>query len=84
LHIVGNNTTPGTMLLVPDAAKGNNTSHIHYEATGYWFIRSAVNGKVIIQDQDPNAFIGIGTPFTAMPPVLARDIAAVVYTNISI
>src|SRR5205823_9625199 len=62
VHIVGNNCEAGTLRLVPHAAKGNNHSHVHWDATGDWYIRSAANnGRVIMQDQDPGSFVGIGT-----------------------
>lgn len=65
LHIVGNPGRYGTIQFdpAPDGSKGGtNTSHIHYDTTGDWYIRSAANnGNVIIQDQDPAALVGIGT-----------------------
>ncbi|MEP7142267.1 MAG: hypothetical protein ABI707_05335 [Ferruginibacter sp.] len=63
LHIVGNNDMAGTIRMVADAAKGPNQSHVHWDVTGDWYIRSAAdNGRVVIQDQGPGAFVGIGTP----------------------
>jgi hypothetical protein len=44
-------------------AIGTNASHVHYGATGDWYIRSAsVAGKVIIQDSGGNVGIGTTTP----------------------
>jgi hypothetical protein len=62
LHIIGNAGTYGTVHFEPDTNKGPHWSHVHWDTTGDWYIRSAAdNGKVIIQDQVPGAFVGIGT-----------------------
>ncbi len=42
---------------------GSNASHIHYGATGDWYIRSAAsNGKVVLQDSGGNVGIGTNSP----------------------
>jgi hypothetical protein len=62
LHIVGNNDMAGTIRLDPDPGKGANESLVHWDTTGDWYIRSAANnGKVVIQDQAAEGFVGIGT-----------------------
>ena len=62
LHITGNNDISGTVRFEPHPDKGGNQSHVHWGETGDWYLRSAAaNGAVIIQDQNPNAFVGIGT-----------------------
>jgi len=47
---------------------GPNRSHIHYGTSGHWYIRSAASaGCVIMQDQDPLGWVGIGgTPTTKL------------------
>jgi hypothetical protein len=61
LSVVGNNQQPGTAVFTPDSAKGTFSSHIHWDPTGDWYIRSAqAAGKVIIQDTGGK--VGIGTP----------------------
>jgi len=62
LTLNGESSQTATFLNLP---KGNRASHIHFGATGDWYIRSAaVNGTVNIQDNGGNiytgGFIGIG------------------------
>ena len=60
LSVLGNNQQPGTAIFTPDPAKGTFSSHIHWDPTGDWYVRSAsAAGKVIIQDTGGN--VGIGT-----------------------
>jgi len=60
LHIVGSAETAGTALFQPNPVKGSNSSHVHWGATGDWYIRSAAaSGKVILQDT--GGHVGIGT-----------------------
>jgi hypothetical protein len=62
VHIVGNADTFGTVRFEPDPSKGPNHSHVHWDPTGDWYIRSAANnGIVVLQDQDTSANVGIGT-----------------------
>lgn len=52
----------GTAVFQADPTKGSYTSTIHEGDTGDWIIYSAAaNGTVILQAQDPGAFVGIGT-----------------------
>lgn len=61
LGVVGNPRQPGTAWFQADPAKGPHVSHVHWDATGDWYIRSASPfGKVIIQDSGGN--VGVGTP----------------------
>lgn len=49
-----------------NTSKGPNTSWIHFGTSGDWYLRSASNsGKVIIQDQNANATVCIGTTVPA-------------------
>jgi hypothetical protein len=60
LEVAGAAGLWGTAALVPDASKGAHASHVHWDATGDWYIRSAASGgKVVIQDTGGN--VGIGT-----------------------
>lgn len=67
LEIKGRADVWGTALFVPDAAKGTLTSHVHWDATGDWYIRSAAPaGKVILQDTGGNVGIGTNAPNRAV------------------
>jgi hypothetical protein len=60
LEISGSKEQGGTALFVPHPDKGNRVSHVHWDPTGDWYIRSAAaSGKVIIQDS--GGHVGIGT-----------------------
>ena len=75
LHIVGNPNLRGTVHFEADPGKGPNLSHVHYDTTGDWYIRSAAdNGKVVIQDQNPAAFVGIGTSSPTAKLEVAGDL----------
>lgn len=61
LNIVGLTTTEGTVHYAPAPSKGTRRSHVHWGATGDWYIRSAsASGKVILQDSGGGR-VGIGT-----------------------
>lgn len=63
LHIAGNADVTGTVWFQPDASKGGNNSHVHWGATGDWYVRSAsANGKVVMQDTGGNVAIGTSSP----------------------
>lgn len=63
LEVVGRSEQPGTAWFVPHADKGGNISHVHWDPTGDWYIRSASgSGKVVIQDTGGNVGIGTATP----------------------
>ncbi|HEX4950691.1 MAG TPA: hypothetical protein VFZ34_28770, partial [Blastocatellia bacterium] len=63
LHIFGSPDVAGTLRFQPDASKGANHSHVHWGATGDWYIRSAAaGGKVILQDTGGNVGIGTANP----------------------
>jgi hypothetical protein len=60
LEVLGRADQPGTAWFVPDGGKGGNISHVHWDPTGDWYIRSASGGgKVVLQDTGGN--VGIGT-----------------------
>ncbi len=73
VHIVGNADQYGTVRFQPDGGKGPNHSHVHWDPTGDWYIRSASGeGKVVIQDS--GGFVGVGTAEPdAKLAVLSRD-----------
>jgi hypothetical protein len=63
LEVLGNADQYGTALFVPAAAKGTNASHVHWDTTGDWYIRSAASaGKVVIQDTGGNVGLGTAAP----------------------
>ena len=63
LQINGNADQGGTLHLVPDTSKGPSHSHVHFDPTGDWYIRSAApTGKVVIQDTGGNVGIGTAAP----------------------
>jgi hypothetical protein len=64
LHVSTNSAGGGNNTAEFDApAIGPNASHIHWGATGDWFIRSAANGgKVVMQDNPGNVGIGTASP----------------------
>jgi hypothetical protein len=63
LEVLGRPEQPGTAFFVPDPAKGGNISHVHWDPTGDWYIRSASGaGKVVIQDSGGNVGIGTANP----------------------
>lgn len=67
LSVMGNSQTAGTAVFTPDPAKGTFSSHIHWDPTGDWYIRSAsAAGKVVIQDSGGNVGIGTTQPRKAL------------------
>jgi len=67
LHIAGSAATPGTLQLTPNPAKGTAQSHVHWDTTGDWYIRSAnPAGKVVMQDSGGNVGIGTANPTTKL------------------
>jgi hypothetical protein len=63
LEVLGRPEQPGTAYFVPDPGKGGNISHVHWDPTGDWYIRSASGaGKVVIQDSGGNVGIGTASP----------------------
>lgn len=67
LQVVGNATQNGTAMFIAAPAKGPNLSHIHWDPTGDWYIRSAAAaGKVVIQDSGGNVGIGTSAPGTKL------------------
>ena len=63
LSVLGNDQQPGTAIFTPHPAKGTFSSHVHWDPTGDWYIRSAqAAGKVIIQDTGGKVGIGTSTP----------------------
>lgn len=63
LHVAGNGDQWGTAALVPAPVKGINISHVHWDPTGDWYIRSASGaGKVVIQDSGGNVGVGTAAP----------------------
>jgi hypothetical protein len=66
LHVQGD-PKAGTARFTPAPAKGGFESHIHWDPTGDWYIRSAAgNGKVVIQDTGGNVGIGTAGPTTKL------------------
>jgi len=65
LHVHGPTDESGSLQL--SSEKGPFNSHVHYGATGDWYIRSASNvGKVILQDTGGNVGIGVTNPQTLL------------------
>jgi Chaperone of endosialidase len=63
LEVAGRPEQPGTAYFVPHPDKGGNISHVHWDPTGDWYIRSAsASGKVVIQDTGGDVGIGTSTP----------------------
>jgi hypothetical protein len=63
LEVAGNPDQHGTAFFVADPSKGPNISHVHWDPTGDWYIRSAASdGKVIVQDSGGNVGIGTSSP----------------------
>jgi hypothetical protein len=67
LHVQGDIPQAGTARFTPAPAKGGFESHIHWDPTGDWYIRSAAGtGKVVIQDTGGNVGIGTAAPTTKL------------------
>jgi hypothetical protein len=63
LVVQGRAEQPGTVYFVPHGDKGGNISHVHWDPTGDWYIRSASgSGKVVIQDTGGNVGVGTSNP----------------------
>jgi hypothetical protein len=63
LEVAGNADRWGTAAFVAAPAKGGHISHVHWDPTGDWYIRSASGaGKVVIQDTGGNVGIGTAAP----------------------
>jgi hypothetical protein len=63
LEVQGNADQPGTARFVADPAKGPHQSHVHWDPTGDWYVRSASPvGKVVIQDSGGKVGIGTANP----------------------
>ena len=63
LEVVGRSEQPATVSFVPHSDKGQNESHVHWDGSGDWYIRSASeDGKVILQDMGGNVGIGTDSP----------------------
>jgi hypothetical protein len=59
----GTTTTTAKFL---NTSKGPNISWVHFGTTGDWYLRSSANaGKVVIQDQNANATVCIGSNVAA-------------------
>jgi hypothetical protein len=67
LEVAGNADQFGTAVFGAAPAKGPHLSHIHWDPTGDWYIRSAATaGKVVIQDTGGNTGIGTSNPQTKL------------------
>ena len=73
LQVSGNTDIWGTAAFVAAPAKGAHISHVHWDPTGDWYIRSASGaGKVVIQDTGGNVGIGTSAPTQKLNVVGAR------------
>jgi hypothetical protein len=83
LGVVGNPRQPGTAWFQADAAKGPHVSHIHWDATGDWYIRSAsAAGKVVLQDTGGRVGIGTANPSTALDVAGSLYVRAAVFSQL--
>ena len=55
-HVKGDSNGNGSVVLEPDSGKGSNISHIHYGATGDWYIRPASSSGYIRHDIGKSIF----------------------------
>ena len=66
LDVAGHTGTWGTAAF-RNPGKGPNISHVHWNPTGDWYIRSAAAaGQVIIQDSGGRTGVGTGAPATTL------------------